>query len=338
MVESKSALLFAILAPLGCFLPGLKLAAAEPVRLIFDTDMDSDCDDAGALAAVHALADRGEARILATMVSSYHPWSASCVDAINTYFRRPDLPIGASKGGGKDWQGSRYARQISETFPHDSPSYNELPDANAIYRQVLADSPDRSVVIVTVGDLTNIARLLETKPDAISPLGGPALVKQKVKRWVCMGRAISREQEHRPLGELQSPPRGDGPSGSQLANRAHVHRRRGVCRVTSNGAAALLNASVDNPVRMVYEIYFGGKVKHRHSADQIAVLVAVRGIGKPWAVVSEGHNHIFPKGTHQWRKSPDNEYHSYISALAEGVQPNDVAREIEGLMLHSPMP
>ncbi|HWI58536.1 MAG TPA: hypothetical protein VNZ22_15025, partial [Bacillota bacterium] len=93
------------------------LLVAEPVRLIFDTDMDSDCDDAAALAMVHALADKGEVRILATMVSSKHPWSAPCTDAINTYYGRPNLPIGVPKGPGAIEQGSRYARQIAEEFP-----------------------------------------------------------------------------------------------------------------------------------------------------------------------------------------------------------------------------
>jgi len=45
-------------------------ARSAPVDVIFDTDMMTDCDDAGALAVLHALADRGECRIVATVVSS----------------------------------------------------------------------------------------------------------------------------------------------------------------------------------------------------------------------------------------------------------------------------
>ena len=67
------------------------------VKIIYDTDMDTDCDDAGALAILHALADRGEAEILATVVSSRYRWSVPCVEAINRYYGRPDLPIGAPK-------------------------------------------------------------------------------------------------------------------------------------------------------------------------------------------------------------------------------------------------
>ena len=62
--------------------------------MIFDTDMDSDCDDLGALAVLHALADRGEEEILATVTSSQNPWSAPCVVAVkliplsSSYFSR----------------------------------------------------------------------------------------------------------------------------------------------------------------------------------------------------------------------------------------------------------
>src|SRR5436305_297105 len=81
----------------------LALAGAvrsAPVDLIFDTDMMTDCDDAGAMAVLHALADRGECRILATVVSSAEPKSALAVEIINTYYGRPELPVGMIKGEG----------------------------------------------------------------------------------------------------------------------------------------------------------------------------------------------------------------------------------------------
>lgn len=68
---------------------------AAPVKVIFDTDMDSDCDDAGALAVLHALADAGEAEILATVCSARHAWSPPAVEAVNRYYGRGELPIGS---------------------------------------------------------------------------------------------------------------------------------------------------------------------------------------------------------------------------------------------------
>src|SRR5688572_6544536 len=119
------------LIALALFAPasGEAMAKLAPVPIIFDTDMDSDCDDAAALAMLHALADRGEVKILATTVSSKHTWSVPCTDAINTYFGRPDLPIGAPRGAGPKEQGSRYAKEIATEFPHDLRSTETAPDA-----------------------------------------------------------------------------------------------------------------------------------------------------------------------------------------------------------------
>jgi len=47
-------------------------AAAEPVPLIFDTDMGNDVDDALALAVIHALESRGEAKVLAGNINKDH--------------------------------------------------------------------------------------------------------------------------------------------------------------------------------------------------------------------------------------------------------------------------
>src|SRR6516164_4649545 len=79
-----------------------------PVRVIFDTDIMGDVDDVGAVAVLHALADRGEATIVAMGVCVKNPWSPLCLDALNTYFGRPELPLGVVKGPAHD-RASRYA-------------------------------------------------------------------------------------------------------------------------------------------------------------------------------------------------------------------------------------
>jgi len=309
--------------------------AAEPVRIIFDTDMDSDCDDAAALAMMHALADKGEANILATTVSSKHVWSAPCTDAINTFFGRPDLPIGVPKGPGPREQGSRYARQIAEEFPHDLTSAEMAPDAAAVYRRVLAAQPDASVVIVTVGDLTNLRTLLESVPDEHSPLAGSALVRQKVKHWVCMGSRYPADLDPNRWGNFKLDP---DSTVKAIAGWPTLITFTGGGRFAELLATGkrLGDLPKTNPVRRVYELYFKGEPKDRHSADQIAVVVAVRGLAHPWKLVTEGYNYIFPDGRHEWREIPNNPLHQYISALAEDVVARDVAAQIEALMLHSP--
>jgi inosine-uridine nucleoside N-ribohydrolase len=55
-----------------------------------------------------------------------------------------------------------------------------------LLRETLAAQPDASVVIVEVGYSTNLARLLGSAPDAISPLDGRELVARKVRLLVIM--------------------------------------------------------------------------------------------------------------------------------------------------------
>lgn len=319
---------------MGCGLT-LARAAAAPVPLIFDTDMDSDCDDAAALAMVHALADRGEVTILATPVSTLHAWSVPCTDAINTYFGRPGLPIGAPKGAGPKPQGSKYAQRIAEEFPHRLKSAADAPDATAVYRQVLAAQPDGSVVIVTVGDLTNIRYLLESRPDAASPLDGTELVRRKVKQWVCMGSRYPADLDPKPWGNFKMDPESTVKAVAGWPGRITFTGGGAFAELVATGAR-LKELPKNSPVRRVYELYFGGEAKNRHSADLISVLVAARGTGAPWKLVRGGHNFIFPDGRHEWRASPDNPRHEYISALAEGVSPQAVTAELETLMLHQP--
>ena len=73
-------------------------AQREPVPIILDTDIMGDVDDVGAVAVLHALANRGEAKILAMGVCVKNPWCPLCLDALNTYFGRPNIPLGVVKG------------------------------------------------------------------------------------------------------------------------------------------------------------------------------------------------------------------------------------------------
>jgi hypothetical protein len=286
------------------FLCVLFLPASLPaqVRIIYDTDMDTDCDDAGALAILHALADRGEAEILATVVSSRYPFSAPCVEAINRYYGRADLPIGVPKSQWSDTarRGSRYARQISEQFPARLKSNDDAPDAVDVYRRVLAGQGDGSVVIVTVGYLTNIRDLLASQPDAISPLGGVDLVRRKVSRWVCMGGRYPRELDPGVWGNFKP-----DPSSAVIAARDWP----GPIYFTGLGnnigtGGRLHETPEDNPVRRVYKLYLGER-KTRPSWDPIGVLFAVRSKADFWKIHTGGHNHIFENGTNEWHDGPE---------------------------------
>ncbi len=72
----------------------MKTEESKLIPVIFDTDMDLDCDDAGALAVLHALMDLGEAEILGIVVDVPVEVSARCVITTNDYYNRIDIPVG----------------------------------------------------------------------------------------------------------------------------------------------------------------------------------------------------------------------------------------------------
>ena len=173
--------LFILLLAVSCFFLGT--VKAEPARIIFDTDLGNDIDDALALGMLHALQTRGESVLLATTSTKDHPKSALLLDAINTFYGRPDIPIGAVSSGMTPEEG-RFLLLVDRRdaeglhYPRD---LQQADDAVGLLRSTLAGAEDHSIVLVQVGFFTNLSRLLESDPDDYSPLGGMQLVREKVK-------------------------------------------------------------------------------------------------------------------------------------------------------------
>lgn len=164
------------------------------VPIIFDTDISGDVDDVLALAMLHTLADRGECELRAVTVSKINPLTGRMVDAVNTFYGRPDLPIGVTRNAQR--RDSKYL-QLVETrdggklrYPHDVKSNQELPDAVDVLRKSLSESADQSIVLIQVGLASNLADLVESKADSISPLSGKELIRQKVRLVEVMAGAF----------------------------------------------------------------------------------------------------------------------------------------------------
>ncbi len=189
----------AFIALLSAF---LHAAPAGPVKLIFDTDIGNDVDDVLALGLIHALQTRGHCELLAVTVTKDHPQAAAFVDAINTFYGRPDIAIGVVRQGATPEPG-RFNRLADETnadgtlrYPHDLRSGANAPEAVGLLRRMLAAQPDSSVALVQVGFFTNFARLLDSPPDAHSPLGGRDLVRAKVTVLSVMAGAFQTVNEN----------------------------------------------------------------------------------------------------------------------------------------------
>ncbi len=170
---------------------------AAPVPIVFDTDMGNDADDAMALAMIHNLERRGACKLLAITITKDHPKAAAYTDALNTFYGRPDIPVGVVRDGATKEEGG-YLKIADDAakYPHDLKSGLDAPDALPLLRKTLAAQPDGSVTLLQVGFFTNFARLLDTPADEHSPLDGRALITKKVKLLSLMAGAFQTIGDH----------------------------------------------------------------------------------------------------------------------------------------------
>jgi len=300
----------------------------QAVPIIFDTDIGTDVDDAGALAILHIMADRGEAKILATMSANQNRWCAPAIDVINTYYGRGDMLIGSSRTGPgpEEW----YHENVGD-YPHDLTTSNDAPDAVGLYRRILAAQPDHSVTIVVVGWLTNMADLLNSKPDRYSPLTGRKLVEAKVRELVSMGGRWPNS----PKDEGEYNFHMDGPAAHKvISDWPGKIMFTGLGKDVMTGARLVAQGPKDNPVPAFYRNFFKAyKVSERSSWDLIAVLYAVRGLSDYFTAVSQGKCVSQEDGSNKWVPGPVGN-HAY---LVYKMPPAKLAGVIEDLMLTPPL-
>ena len=300
----------------------------EPIKIIFDTDIGPDYDDAGAMALLHAFADLGEAEILATMASNKHDLVAPVIDLINTYFGRPDLPIGVPKDSGVAITSSyRWPEMIVAQYPHTLQSNAEAPGAVPLYREILSQEADQSVTIVTVGFLTNMANLLKSVPDGFSPLTGKDLVEKKVEKLVVMGGKFPEGEEFNFVKDsistqymVENWPTPVIFSGFEIGEKILT------------GDVLVKQDFEGNPIKDIYQYSFENEnAKSRMSWDQTAVLVAVRGVA-PYFDLKPGYGLVDEHGHNRWADSTT--LHRY---LIEKMPIKAVEDTIEKYMMHQPM-
>ncbi|AYB29472.1 nucleoside hydrolase [Chryseolinea soli] len=299
----------------------------KTVKIILDTDFGNDCDDAAALAVLHQLAYHGEAEILGVVYPMNDDMGAPAIDAENTYYGKPNIPVGTYKGTYeyKDKHNDLYNSKLAE-LPNDLKSGKNAPDAVALYRKILAAQPDQGVTIVVVGPQRLVADLLQSKADSLSPLDGTALVKKKVLQLVVMGTAYPKGhewniricpdaaqyvEEHWPTPVVYS--------GLEI----------GIAIMT--GERLFTETPENNPVRIAFGTNPGlDAKKNRHSWDQTAVLYAVRGVRDYWTL-GTGFPQITEDGKNSWVVSKGNRH--YLIAK-KGIP--EMKKILEDMMVAAP--
>jgi inosine-uridine nucleoside N-ribohydrolase len=303
----------------------------DAVKVIFDTDLGPDYDDVGALAFLHAMADSGKAEILGTIASNRHELVAPSIEIINSYFGRPDLPVGAPKASGVSMTASQHwPDSLVAKYQHNIKSTDDVQDAVVLYRRLLSSQPDSSVTIITVGFLTNLANLLKSVPDSISPLMGEELVSKKVKLLVSMAGAFPSGREFNVfIDSLSSEyvfniwPGKIIFSGFEIGSKIFTGLR-------------LINSDISNsPVKDVFRIAMTASESDRRgrmSWDQTAVLIGIYGADR-FFETKRGRIIVNPDGSNRWEDDPvgRQEYVKWKMPVPE------LEKFIEERMMHIPI-
>lgn len=287
------------------------MSSTKPVKIIFDTDIGGDCDDAGALSMLHRLCDLGEAELLAVTACYASPYVAGCIDAINRYYGR-EVPVGINYAAKTDG-GGVYAGPLCMEFPSRYPTEtygteNAAPDTLDVLRKTLADADDHSVTLTATGSMASLARLVQSPADDISPLTGKELIEQKVLRTVIMGGRF--------FGSWPMPIMvGDLAVRAEWNIKADIPASQILCRewpgelILSSYEIGLWcitmktyvrEARTDDPVRRAYELHPCGREYGRESWDHTALLYAVRPDAGYWNLHPHGRVTVDDEGVTRW--------------------------------------
>jgi inosine-uridine nucleoside N-ribohydrolase len=300
------------------------------VNIIFDSDMGPDYDDVGAITILHALADKGQAKILATMASTKYEGVAGVLNVFNTYFNRPDIPVGVPKGDAQDLRDfQHWTDTLLAKYPHKIKTNAEAADAVTLYRKILATQPDNSVTIVTVGFLTNLSNLLNTPADEYSPLTGKELIKRKVKLLVTMGGKFPSGYEFNIMK--------DAPASKNVYDNwatPVIFSGFEIGVKIKAGLPLIGNAAIKNsPVKDVFKLSIPMAKEDslgRCSWDETAVLIAIEG-NDQWYTLHKGKMTVATDGSNGWDESGTQE--AYIIEKVDYKVVQDI---INTLIMHQP--
>lgn len=171
-----------------------EVVADQPMKVIFETDMGNDVDDALALDMLFKYMEQGKIDLLGISSNKRNEGSIEYIDAMTTWYGHPEIPLGKVVNGANCDDANNYAfaaMQVTDSlgapvFKQSHASDNFIMPSVEMYRKILSQQPDTSVTVISVGFSTNLAQLLASQPDSYSDLNGKDLVAKKVKRLVTM--------------------------------------------------------------------------------------------------------------------------------------------------------
>ena len=281
-------------------------------RIIIDTDLSLWWDDATAIGMANVLAQRGQLHVLGIMSDIRNPLAVAAIDAIDTAYGHPNIPLGAVTHSEANTAPHGYTSALIDNLPHAVHSSQGVSGAVDLYRQLLAGQPDHSVTIVAIGAYTNLAGLLRSKSDRRSSLDGRALIRAKVKRLVIEdglfpgGAPALTNQALDPVSAREVVGGAGWPTPiAWVDGSTGLH--------TKVGGALCTTVRPDNPMRIVYQSRFGCGPPGDGDWDGPTLLYAVGGRQQFFTELGQGGAaYLNAEGGLSWRTDPGRPHDVYV--------------------------
>ncbi len=165
-------------------------------KIILDTDIGIDCDDAAAIGMLLQMEEEGKCFVEGITTCTTREGAVETVRAITRYYGK-DKEIGAMREPGIPCdKENAYAKALKE---HYGCSGDAL-DAVEMLRRRLAQAKEK-LTLIAIGPLTNIARLLKSGGDMYSELGGAELLRKKADCLYIMGGSF--KENYSPEGIME---------------------------------------------------------------------------------------------------------------------------------------
>ena len=281
-------------------------------RIVIDTDLSLWWDDATAIGMANVLEQEGVLRILGILSDIRNPVAVPAIDAIDSAYGHPNIPLGAVAHADANTAPHGYSDVLAKELPHSIHSSDKIPEGVPLLRTLLAHQPDHSVTIVAIGAYTNLAGLLQSKPGQDSSLDGRALVAKKVERLVIEDGLFPGGAPPLTNQKLDTSSAQEVVSGTNWPTPiAWVDGSTGI--QTKVGGGLCTSVPPKNPMRIVYESRFGCGPPGDGDWDGPTLLYAVGGVQNLFSELGQGGAaSINPQGGLTWSTDPARPHDVYV--------------------------
>jgi Inosine-uridine preferring nucleoside hydrolase len=297
-------------------------------RIVIDTDLSLWWDDATAIGMANVLEQLGVLRIVGILSDIRNPVAVPAIDAIDTAYGHPNIPLGAVAHTNANTAPHGYSDELVKQLPHSIHSSDKIPGAVPFLRTLLAHQPDHSVTIVAIGAYTNLAGLLRSRPGQDTSLDGRALVAEKVKRLVIEDGLFPGGAPPLTNQKLDTSSAHEVVSGTNWPTPiAWVDGSTGIQTKVGGGLCASVPPT--NPMRIVYESRFGCGPPGDGDWDGPTLLYAVGGTQNLFSELGQGGAaSINPQGGLTWSTDPARPHDVYIHVAEQQA----LNQRIDGLL------